>query len=159
MFSKTFFATAILLVCVGSVAMQTAPASPEPHKVAVGSYKFRLEERDGKCQVFYEGRQKGELALEIPPPCEFVRDHAGKGMHYQYKRRRNAGVYDVILIVGGPVNRDRSDKLMQDGCATKMQAVSFSSRGVTAGPTGSVRLVCPTEGLDEKFFATLGKPI
>lgn len=159
MFRKAFSVTALLLILAGSVAMQTAPADPEPRKVEVGSYKFKLEERDGKCQLLYEGPHKGDITLDIPPPCEFSRDHTGKAQHFQYRRRRNARPYEVILVLGGPLNKARSDKLMPDGCATQMQAVSLNSSGVEVGDVGSLTMVCPLAGLDEKFFGTLAKPM
>lgn len=159
MFTKMILVTVVLLIFVSSVATQTAPASLEPRKVTVGSYKFRLEEREGKCHLLYDGPRKGDLTLDVPPPCEFARDETGNAQHFQYKRKRNTLVYEVILVVGGPINKARSDKLMPDGCPTQMQAVSFSSRGVAVGETDSQLLACPMEGLDEKVFAILGKPI
>lgn len=159
LFSKAFSLTALLLIFAGTVAMQTAPAALEPRKAEVGSRKLKLEERDGKCQLLYEGRTKGEITLDVPPPCEFVRDHTGKAQHYQYKRKRNAGTYDVIIVVGGVKNKHRSDKLMADGCPTQYQAVSLSSRGVATGVLGSLWIACPTEGLDEKVFGSMAKPI
>jgi hypothetical protein len=159
LFTKIFLSTAVLLVFAGSVAMQTAAINPEPRKAEVKSYQFKLEERDGKCHLVYEGRHKGDITLNIAPPCEFARDHKGKAQHFQYRRKGGTRAYDVILVLGGPVNKARSDKLMPEGCATKMQAVSMNSTGVVAGDVGSVLITCPLEGLDEKFFGTLAKPM
>jgi len=48
---------------------------------------------------------------------------------------------------------------MKDGCATQIQAVSLSARGVVAGDASKDFVVCPLGGLDEVVFATLAKPI
>ena len=157
MFKKTLLVTTVLLMFAGSVAMQTTTKAVEPRKVTVGSYKFTVEERNGKCQLLYEGPHKGEITLDIPPPCEFARDHTGKAQHFQYKRKRK--VFKVILVIGGPVIRERTDKLMPNGCGTQMQAVSLNSRGVVAGEPGSITSACPSEGVDEKLFNLLSKPI
>ena len=159
MIIKTTFLTAVLVIFGGGVAMKTVPADVEPRKGTVGSYTLKLEERDGKCQLLYEGPHKGQITLEIPPPCEFSRDNLGKLQRHQYKRKRNAGVYDVILVVGGPVTKEKSDKLMQDGCGTQLQAVSLSSRGVALGGHLSMPTACPMEGQDEMVFGILNKPI
>lgn len=147
----------MLLLFAGSVALQTTPAGVEPRQVALSSYKFKLEERDGKCLLLYEGPRKGELSLSIPPPCEFVRDHNGKAQHFQYKRKRS--VFQVILVVGGPVIKERTDKLMPGGCGTQIQAVSLNAKGVLAGEFSSITSACPSEGVDEKEFSLLSKPI
>lgn len=136
------------------------PSAGESGRVEVASYQLRIEERAGKCILKFNGSRKGEITLAVPPPCEFVRDGIGAAQHFRYKnRKRNGGGYfDVILVVGGPTEKGRTDKLMKDGCGTQTQALSLSSRGVAEGAVGSGVIVCPSDGLDEKFFGFLAKP-
>jgi len=145
----------------GIVEAQTVPAAFVARKVAVGSYKFTIQEREGKCELVYEGSQKGTITLDIPPPCEFLRDHTGKAQRHRFwnRKTRNGGPFLVIIVIGGPPDKNRSHPLMKDGCATQVQAVSLSSRGVVAGDVSKDIVVCPLEGLDEPFFATLAKAI
>ena len=56
MFIKTLSLTGVLLMFAAGVEEQTVPAAFVARKVAVGSYKLKLEERDGKCDLVYEGR-------------------------------------------------------------------------------------------------------
>lgn len=141
-----------------SLHQHQSPA--ESGKVEVASYQLRIEELAGKCVLKFGGPRKGEIILAVPPPCEFVRDRTGAAQHYRYKnRKRNGrGYFEVILVVGGPLEKGRTDELMKDGCGTQTQAMSLSSRGVAAGAVGSGVTVCPSDGLDEKFFGFLAKP-
>jgi hypothetical protein len=156
---NTPFWIAILLMLVFVVELQTIPPGFEARKVAVGSYELRIKEEGSKCTVIYKGPHNGEITLDIPPPCEFLRDHTGKAQRQRYRRRRNAGFFDVILVIGGPLDTEKTHELMKDGCATQAQAVSLSSRGVVAGIVGSGILVCPLDHLDEKFFGSIAKQV
>lgn len=151
--------TALLSLAV--LLGQTVPAGFVARKVAVGSYKFTIQEREGKCELVYEGSQKGTITLDIPPPCEFLRDHTGKAQRHRYwnPKSPNGGPFLVIIVIGGPPDKNRSHPLMKDGCATQIQSVSLSARGVVAGDASKDFVVCPLEGLDEVVFATLAKPI
>jgi len=144
------------------VEEQTVPAAFVARKVAVGSYKLKLEERDGKCDLVFEGRNhKGTITLDIASPCEFLRERNAKVQLHRYWNRnaRNGGVYLVILVIGGPPDKAKPHPLMKDGCATQTQAVSLSSRGVVAGAVGTGVVVCPLDGLDEVFVGSTAKPI
>jgi hypothetical protein len=129
--------------------------------VEVAFYQLHIEKRTGKCILKYDGRLKGEITLAVPSPCEFVREPAtGKAQHFRYEKRKRNGrrFFETILVVGGPLDKHRSDKFMKEGCGTQIQAVSLSSKGVAAGAVGSGVIVCPSDGLDEKFFGFLAKP-
>jgi len=99
--------TALLSIAV--LLAQTVPAAFVARKVAVGSYKFTIQEREGKCDLVYEGSQKGMITLDIPAPCEFLRDHTGKAQRYRYWNRkiRNGGPFLVIIVIGGPSDKSR----------------------------------------------------
>jgi hypothetical protein len=157
---RLFFSTLLLFLITVSNLSAALQKQIERGKAKVASYQLHVEERSGKCILSYEGPYKGEISMTVPPPCEFVRDHTGAAQHFRYKNRRRSirGYFEVILIVGGPTEKSRSDRLMKEGCGTQTQAVSLSSRGVVAGAVGSGVLVCPTDGLDEKFFGSLAKP-
>jgi hypothetical protein len=130
----------------------------EPRRVVIASYKIAINEREGKCDLDFEGPHKGSITLDIPAPCEIVRDRFGEAQSFRYSKRRT-GAFDVILVAGGPVSNTRSDELMKGGCGTKIQALSLSSRGVVAGTTATYPVACPTEGFDEKDFAINARPI
>jgi hypothetical protein len=149
------------MLTVGGSLPQWAEGQVEPGKVEVASYKLRLEEHDGKCVLHYTGHLEGKITMTAPPPCEFVRVSNGDAQHYRYKnRKRNGGGYfDVIIVVGGPLDKGRLDELMKDGCGTQIQAVSLSRRGVVIGAVGSGLTACPSLGLEEKMFGFLAKPI
>jgi hypothetical protein len=149
----------VLLLFADEVVMQTVPAAFVARKVALGSYKFKIQERDGKCDLVYEGRHNGTITLDIPPPCEFLRDRSAKVQRHRYWNRSSRGFFLVILVIGGPVDKAKSHELMKDGCATQTQAVSLSSRGVLAGGVGGGMVVCPLDGLDEVVFGLSAKPI
>jgi len=148
----TLLCVATVLFCVQSARGQTKTRLLEPRKVAVRSYKIAVHEREGKCDLVYDGPHKGTITLDLPAPCEIVRDRFGGAQSYRYSRRRG-GAFDVILVVGGPLTNARSDELMKGGCGTQIQAISLSPRGVVAGTTGTYLVACPTEGFDEKDFA------
>ena len=57
------------------------------------------------------------------------------------------------------MDKAKSHALMKDGCATQVQAISLSSRGVVAGDVAQGMVVCPLDGLDEVVFALFSKPI
>jgi hypothetical protein len=150
-----------LLITAGS-PLQSRQSEAEPPKGAIASYKLSIEEQEGTCILRYDGPRKGKIRLILPPPCEFVRDPAtGAVQHFRYKnkKRSGGGFFEAILVIGGPRENARSDKLMKDGCGTHLQPVSLSSRGVVAGSVGSGVVVCPLDGLDEKFFGFLARPI
>jgi hypothetical protein len=154
----TVVCVAAVLFCVHSATAQTKTRLLEPRKVAVGSYKIAVHEREGKCDLVYDGPHKGTITLDLAARCEIVRDRFGGAQSYRYSRRR-VGAFDVILVVGGPVTNARSDELMKGGCGTQIQAISLSPRGVVAGTTGTYAVACPTEGFDEKDFAINARPI
>ncbi|HSE17578.1 MAG TPA: hypothetical protein VLB46_11025 [Pyrinomonadaceae bacterium] len=129
----------------------------EPHKVVIASYRITINERAGKCELVYDGIRKGTIPLDIPAPCEIVRNHFGEAQSHRYARR--TGAFDVILVAGGPVSNARSDELMKSGCGTQIQAISLSPRGVVAGTFATYTLACPTAGFDEKDFAINARPI
>jgi hypothetical protein len=142
-----------------SAEVQTVDAPVlEPRKVVIASYKITINERGGKCELVYDGIRKGTIPLDIPAPCEFVRDPYGGAQSHRYSNRRT-GAFDVILVAGGPVSNARSDELMKGGCGTQIQAISLSPRGVVAGTPATYPLACPTEGFDEKDFALNARPI
>jgi hypothetical protein len=130
----------------------------EPRKAVIASYRITINERAGKCELVYDGIRKGVIPLDIPAPCEIVRNHFGEAQSYRYSNRRT-GAFDVILVAGGPVSNARSDELMKGGCGTQIQAISLSPRGVVAGTSATYTLACPTEGFDEKDFAINARPI
>ena len=130
----------------------------EPRRVAIASYKITIHEREGKCDLVFDGPHKGSIPLDIPAPCEIARDRYGEAQSFRYSKRR-PGAFDVILVTGGPLTNARSDELMKGGCGTRIQAISLSPRGVAAGTTATFPVACPTEGFDEKDFALNARPI
>jgi hypothetical protein len=150
------------LLLIGSSNLPQPTQEPgEPGKIEVASYKLHIGERAGKCILSYDGHSKGKISMIIPPPCEFLRDHNDTAQHFRYKntKRKGGGYFEVILVVGGPLDKGQSDKFMKDGCGTQIQAISLSRRGVVAGAVGSGIVVCPSRGLDEKNFGFLAKQI
>jgi hypothetical protein len=156
---KTIVAISVMLL-ITVTSLPNVSHADKAGQARVASYRLSIEQRDGKCAIKYDGRHKGEITFDIPPPCEFVRDYAGNAQRRRYKNKKpsGSGFYDVILVVGGPLDESRSDKLMKDGCGTKVQAMSLSPRGVTLGAVGTDMLVCPSDHLDEKVFGFLAKP-
>ena len=122
--------------------------------VSARGYKLQLRERENRCVVAYAaGKRQGELQLELPPPCQFVHDEKGAVRSYFYK---DVGKATALLVVGGPIDSQRKDKLMKDGCGTQAQVVLLTSRGVsTTKEIGHGGVFCPSGGVEEKMFSIL----
>ena len=148
------------LVVTGSNLSQSQMKRAEPRKVDVASYKLRVEERGGKCVLDYDGPAKGKLMLDLLPPCDFVRDRTKAAQSFRYRNGKSnrGGHFVVVMVLGGPLDNVRSDEFFKQGCGTRAQAVSLSSRGVAAGALGSGIVVCPSEGMDKKMYGFLAKP-
>jgi hypothetical protein len=137
------------------------PQKVEPPKGEVASYKVQIDFREGKCVLKYDGPFHDQIETALGAPCDFVRNRTGAIQHFEYKnsKRNGGGSYSAILLVGGPIDTSRSYSFMKNGCGTKVQAVSFSPRGVAIGAIGTGLLVCPSTELDEKMFGSIAKPI
>jgi hypothetical protein len=122
--------------------------------VSLRGYKLQLKERENRCVVAYSSaKRRGELKLEIPPPCQLVRSEKGAVQSYFYKDIGNA---TALLVVGGPIDSRRKDKLMTDGCGTQAQVVLLRPRGVsTTKEIGHGGVFCPSGGVEEKMFSIL----
>jgi hypothetical protein len=146
----------------GRRAERTVKAD-ELHQVAVSVNKpdiGRLEERDGKCLLVIKpwfGRpQGGNLALDLAPPCEFVRNETGGLETFAYLE--NNSLDWVSMVVGGPVDPNRSDQYMRTGCGTQIQIIrSGLPNALQKGTVGTGITVCPSEGVKEKVYALLAK--
>ena len=120
----------------------SAKGISDAEKFAVEKMNFELTERDGKCFVSYKTAGKSaEIALEIPPPCNVVRDAADNARSFAYKDIES----DVFMIVGDV--KDMGGK----PCGTKAQVVLLKKSSAAPGKTQE-GTVCILYGTDEKNF-------
>jgi hypothetical protein len=99
------------------------------------------------------GKRRGKLKLELPPPCRFVRDEKGTVQTYLFKDINNA---TALLVVGGPISKQRTDELMTQGCGTQAQVVLLRRGSVaTTRDIGRGGIFCPLGGVEEKLFSIL----
>jgi hypothetical protein len=122
--------------------------------VSVRGYRLQLKTQEGRCVVAYNrGERQGALKLELPPPCHFVYNEKGTVQSYFYKDIGNA---TVLLVVGGPIDKRRTDKLMQEGCGTQAQAILLRRRDVsTTKEIARGGVFCPSGGVERKLFSVL----
>lgn len=129
------------------------------------SLAFELKNDQLNCRLSYAvvNKEKSEefvKHLDLEPPCEVVRNPATlKPLIYSYTKPQN---FDVMIIVGGPPNKDRKDKLMPSGCGTEFQPVSISENDIKIaekiGQERKIFIGCPSEGMDEIYFAYYANP-
>ena len=124
----------------------------------------RLEEQDGRCIYVSYGAELNSqepevrrLSLDLPPPCEFVRNEAGAAETFAYLEDDKQSDFWVIMVVGGPVDSTRSDQYMRTGCGTQIQAIKARYQSLTKSPIGTGITVCPSEGVREKIYRLLAK--
>ena len=122
--------------------------------IRVKNYELRLDVEQDKCRLVYVGlKAKGQLALLISPPCEFIR-YQGSPLSYTYKDLDKA---TVLLVVGGPLDSQKTDPLMPAGCGTQVQAILLRQNSVSASQSvGRGGTFCPSAGADEKMFWFFG---
>jgi hypothetical protein len=139
-------------------------ATPAPlmelQRGEVASYKFEVVARDAKCVFTYDGPFKGQLVTDLKPPCDFSRGHTNGVQHIVQKHfGKGGGNYTVILLIGGPVDANRSDRYMKNGCGTETQPISLSPRGVALGDAQPGYTICPIEDLDRPWFGFSARPV
>lgn len=114
-----------------------------------------------KCTLAYrrvsqESSEEKKVGLNMDGPCEFVRmrmpQPVSRVLSYSYGKGRNK--YSAVIVVGGKPDRSESDALMPGGCGIEIVAVSlFSDRLKTSEIVKLDSTICPSRGLDEKYFA------
>lgn len=127
----------------------------------VGNFHLSLIEKDGGCVLDYTNDGKSRepdrklIKLEIAAPCNFIRKpgKTSEVMRFLYGKTPER---TVIMIVGGPPDSSQKDEFLPNGCGTQLQAVRiFDERIEVSGIVipGFYSTTCPSEGLDEDFFA------
>lgn len=125
----------------------------------------RLIAEEGRCILIYTKSlgvpKEGSLTLDVPSPCEFVRDETGEAELFSYLEENKLDPFLVLMVVGGPLNPTRSDRFMKTGCGTQIQAIKMSDAGLPTDfqkkAVGTGITVCPSEGVREKIYALLAK--
>ena len=128
----------------------------------INGFELNLEKNDeGKCVLLYRKASPADapvkkVAFDMSAPCEFVRLD-DKLRSYAYGKRGKR--YHSVIIVGGKPDAESKDALMPGGCGTEFVAVSVFSSGIkTSDKINAGSRICPTEGLDEKYFNFYAKP-
>jgi hypothetical protein len=87
----------------------------------------------------------------MPAPCEFIRNHKGEPEFHSYKENGNP---TVLFVVGGPIDNSKTDSWMKSGCGTQLQAVFLRSGNISlAKKPLNMGPICPSWGMDEKFYS------
>jgi len=149
---RTVFCATVALGAVFSALAAQEPDVGAP--VSARGYRLQLKTREGRCVVAYnQGKRQGVLKLEIPPPCHFVYNEKGTIQSYFYK---DIGDATVLLVIGGPIDKRRTDKLMKEGCGTQAQAILLRRRDVsTTKEIARGGVFCPSGGVERKLFSVL----
>jgi len=144
----------VIIVIIANFSDLSAQEIVADAPVSVRGYRIQLKTQEGRCVVAYSaGKRRGELKLELPPPCHFARNEKGTVQSYSYKELGNA---TTLLVIGGPIDKRRTDKLMKEGCGTQAQALLFRRRGVsTTKEIGRGGVFCPLGGVERKLFSVL----
>ncbi len=132
---------------------------------SIYNYHLKLEKSaEGKCVLIFknesqENSQEEKIIFDMDAPCEFVRlGKTDKIRSHSYKNKKNER-YDAVIIVGGKPDPDKTDSLMPEGCGTEFVAVSiFADKIKTSHKLIEDGPICPTKGLDEKYFGIYAKP-
>lgn len=130
--------------------------------VQVGDYSFELANENGQCILYDRRVDAGSTApvksvLEMLAPCEFIRQpgNLSEVLIYEYGKQDKRL---VLMIVGGPPDEMRKDMFLDKGCGTEIQALTIFRSSIEITPRieqGAYSIICPSDGLDEVFFATI----
>ena len=136
-----------------------APDLSAPGYAKVDRYELELRAVGEKCVLRYSSDyDNGEILMDVPSPCEFVRK-VGSGEAGFFKYRHPNGTYfAALLVTAGPVHPTISDKLMPQGCGTQLQGIHVFDYRVTLQEKSSaddgLPVMCPTSGADESMFGS-----
>ncbi len=155
----------VLLSCVAANKTTTQVPSGDDIEqtystVSMNKFSLTLRNSDGKCVLSYikvessQNQPPSSIELSMDSPCEFVRKpgRQTEPLYYVY------GSKYIVMIVGGPPDRTQKDQFQPQGCGTEIQAVRIIGERVEVSERiehGFYSAVCPSEGLDEVFFATV----
>jgi hypothetical protein len=157
-----------LISCADNNRILSQIEVPREKQVSYGSgsingFLLKLEKsNEGKCVLYYKKEsekdsQEEKITLEMDAPCEFVRLPNNKIRFYDYGGKNKK--YYVVIIVGGKPDSNRKDQLMPEGCGTEFVAISIFEKKIKVADKQNVSgSICPSKGLDEKYFGIYAKP-
>jgi hypothetical protein len=143
----------LLSGCSAARLSEISPAVTPPN-CNVAAYSLRLDVRDGKCALKYDGPHNGQVDTAFAAPCEFLRDPVGNIQHMELRNppQNGGGTYSVIIVFGGPPATDGRSNKPITGCGSEARTISLSPRGIALGSLASGLDICPTDRVDEKLF-------
>lgn len=148
-------AAALLLVSNLSYAEPAATDS-----VAWQGHELALGQAQGKCllEIASQGKAKQTHALDLTPPCYFLRRGEAEPLHYAYPKQH---IKAAFIILGNPLSADELktwnvSATMQ--CGTQGQGLLFSGKDFRLSTKSLNRmLLCKDKGTDEKNFRFLSQ--
>lgn len=175
-----FVFTLCMLSCSDSIGARMSPQSnvptpTPPNQVAskddrpsfvVDKFTLRLAGKDGRCILQYRltdsGGQWAEGDLGMEAPCDFIGRKIKKDPPQKYVFNQGAKRVTVLLVTGGSPHPTFKDEFMANGCGTRLAKVRVYSDRVDTErassreglPNSEPDVFCPSEPLDDVFFAT-----
>ena len=141
---------ALLLAGAGyfylSAAQQDAPGA-EADSASFEGFDLTVQPQDGACWLRYsDGRDSGQVALSVPPPCRFMRDSDGGLQRYAEGERQ------LITVVGGTPEKNPIDPLTErPDCGTAVAGIVFSTgKFATTAYSMGPGVYCAKMGLDQR---------
>ncbi len=127
-----------------------------PVWLRVDSFFVALSNSEKGCILLHKkgSEQPDSILIGIAAPCDFVRKpgNLSEPLSYVY------GLDRIVMITGGPVDTFRKDAFQPNGCGTEVRALVVGSEGIRVSERielGADHTVCPSDGLDEVFYATV----
>jgi len=126
-----FLAGPALLMAAGLLYLMPAdiPArSQEEAPLDINGVRLTLSANEGACRLDYgEGEDAGSVALQVEPPCRFMRAGDGGALFSSEDGRR------LVAVVGGVPEEDPIDPLTKrPDCGTAIAGVELADDRFTA---------------------------
>lgn len=125
----------------------------------VKGFSLALKNIDGNCVLSYRKGQvesnnmQGNIQLDIAAPCEFVRK-PGAIEEPSFRTYGTKSKVTVGIVTGGRPHPRFADIFQPQGCGTEIQKILiYEDKIAFDKPLKSLEVVCPSEGLEEVFFA------
>lgn len=136
----------------------------DPPSFKVREFVFRLSEKEGRCVLRYRSARElsEEIDTNMEAPCDFIGRKTKPDPPQRFEFKQGADQVTVLLVTGGPPHPVFSDEFMQKGCGTRLARIRVYEDRVeiqpapepNQSPTREPTSYCPSNPLDEVFFAT-----
>jgi len=105
------------------IGAEKSSQSQNREQIEVEGFKVTLSAPEGSCRLAFSGGQGqglGTVALDVPPPCRFVRNAKGETLFSSDDGRQ------LVAVIGGTPEEDPVDPLTsRPDCGTAMAGVEY----------------------------------